>query len=345
MSLRRVLNIVLAIAFLAVLLSWVLSDPVASASVSGLNLTPNIWLPLVLKDHPGLAQTATTTPTPTGTPTATATHTPTTSATPTHTPTATATHTPTASATPTHTPTATATSGTCGQIDSALSTLTVTNDTIWADGAQAATVTVSVFDNCNQPVSGQVVLLNSSRGGFDIITLLSQVGNQSAFIVQSVTVGTSILTATVNPLSDPVVLNQTGTVNFVCVNGAGSPFSSFPQDVQFGFTNPQNPPTPLTRSLRSLTITWDDQTDTRLLTTVKMGDTVIWSSGGVTSPFTINDGDWTNPDRTINPGRSRGLVLTYNASAAGGTYILNPITWDDGAGGSICTSMPVTANR
>jgi hypothetical protein len=206
-------------------------------------------------------------------------------------------------------------------------------------------VTVAVFDNCGQPVNGQVVELNSSRGALDVITLISQVGNQSTFIVQSDTVGTSILTATVNPASDPVVLNQTGTVTFVCVNGAGSPFSFTATDVQFGFSNPQNPPTPLTRSLRSLTVTWNDQSDTRLLTTVKMGATVIWSSGGVTSPFTINVGDWTNPDRTINPGVSGSLVLTYNAAAAGGTYTLNPITWDDGAGGSICTSTPVTANR
>jgi hypothetical protein len=224
--------------------------------------------------------------------------------------------------------------------------LTVTNDTIWADGAQAATVTVSVFDNCNQPVPGQVVLLNSSRGGFDIITLLSQVGNQSTFIVQSDTVGTSTLTATVNPLSDPVVLNQTGTVNFVCVNGAGSPFSFVPSDVQFGFNNPQNPPTPLTRSLRALTITWDDLSDARRLTSVKMSATVIWSNaGGVTSPFTINVGDWISPNRTINPGASKGLTLSYNAPAAGGAYTLNPNVWDDGAGGSICTSTPVTANR
>jgi hypothetical protein len=208
------------------------------------------------------------------------------------------------SATPTPTPTVTNTPSTCGQIDPALSTLTVTDATVWADGTQAATVTVAVFDNCGQPVSGPAVGLNSSRGAFDIITEISWVGNQHTFIFRSDIVGTSILTATVNPASDPVVLNQIGTLNFVCVNGAGSPFSFTVTDVQFGFSNPQNPPTPLMRSLRSLTITWDDQTDTRLLTTVKMGATVIWSSGGVTSPFTINVGDWTNPDRTINPGRT-----------------------------------------
>jgi Big-like domain-containing protein len=336
MTLRRVLNIVLAIAFLAVLSSWVLSDPVAGASVSGLDLTPNIWLPLILKNHSDPAQTTT----------ATATHTLTASATPTYTPTATVTHTPTASATPTHTPTVTATPSTCGQIDPALSTLTVTDDTVWADGAQAATVTVAVRDNCSQPMPDLPVGLTSSHGVLDDWTEVSWIGNQHNFIVQSDSVGTSTFTAFIDPSGQNVPVTQTGTVTFVCLmGGAGSPFGFTPQEVQFAFSNPQNPPTPLTRSLRSLTITWDDQTATRLLTAVKMGATVIWSSGGVTSPFTINDGDWTSPDRTIDPGVSRSLVLTYSASAVGGTYTLNPIIWDEGAGGRICTSTPVTANR
>jgi len=172
------------------------------------------------------------------------------------------------------------------------------------------------------------------------------VGNQSTFIVQSDTVGTSILTATMNAASDPVVLNQTGTVTFVCVNGAGSPFSFTATDVQFGFSNPHNPPTPLTRSLQSLTVTWDDQTDTRRLTSVKMGATVIWSNaGGVTSPFTIDIADWISPNRTINPGASRSLTLSFNTPAAGGAYTLNPNIWDDGAGGSECIAAPVSANR
>jgi hypothetical protein len=77
-----------------------------------------------------------------------------------------------------------------------------------------------------------------------------------------------------------------------------------------------------------------------------MGATVIWSNaGGVTSPFTINVGDWISPNRTINPGASRSLTLSYNAPAAGSTYTLNPNVWDDGAGGSQCTAAPVSANR
>ncbi len=295
-------------------------------------------------------------PTPTPTPTPTNTFTPTPTATPTLLPTDTSTPantaTPTSTDTPTETPVPTDTPPGCGFIDGDASdgigsTLTVANSTVWADGAQAATVTVSVFDNCNQPVSGQVVVLNSSRGGFDIITLLSQVGNQTIFIVQSDEVGTSTFDAEINPVSpSPVAVTQTGNATFVCVNGAGSPLSFVPTDVQFGFTNPQNPPAPLTHALRALTITWDDQTDTRRLVSVKMGSTVIWSNaGGVTSPFTINVGDWISPNRTINPGTSRSLTLSLSAPAAGGTYTLNPNMWDDGAGGSQCTAAPVSANR
>jgi hypothetical protein len=95
-----------------------------------------------------------------------------------------------------------------------------------------------------------------------------------------------------------------------------------------------------------MTITWDDQTDTRRLTSVKMLSTVIWSNaGGVTSPFTINVGDWISPNRTINPGTSKSLTLSFSAPAAGGAYTLNPNSWDDGGGGSICTSAPVSVNR
>jgi len=224
--------------------------------------------------------------------------------------------------------------------------LTVTNGTQWADGVQGATVVVSVFDNCNQPISGLTVQLSSSRGALDIITPLFQTGNQSTFVVSSINLGTSTLSAVIDPAGLNLTMTQTGTATFVCVSGSGSPLAFFPQDVQYGFGNPQNPPAPFAHTLRALTVTWDDQGGTRKLMTVKMGATVIWSSGsGVTSPFTINVTDWTSISRTINPGASRSLVLSYNVSAAGGTYTLNPVTWDDGAGSNICASAPVSASR
>jgi hypothetical protein len=212
----------------------------------------------------------------------------------------------------------------------------------------AATVTVSVFDNCGQPVSGQIVALASSRGSLDTITLLSQMGNQVVFLVKSPNAGTATLTATINPATTPVNVTQTGTANFVCVNGSGSPVSFTAQDVKFDFTNPQNPPAPLSHSLRTLTVTWDDQNDTRLLMTIKMGATLIWKDpGGVTSPFTANVTDWQGGanNRTINPGMGQGLTLVFNAAAAGGTYTLSPIIWDDGSGGNICASLPASVTR
>ncbi len=190
------------------------------------------------------------------------------------------------------------------------------------------------------------VELDSSRGALDTITPLFQTGNQSTFVVSSVNLGTSTLTAIIDPASLNLPITQTGTATFVCVSGNGSPLAFFPQDVQYGFANPQNPPAPFAHTLRALTVTWDDQGGTRKLMTVKMGATVIWNSGsGVNSPFTINVADWTSISRTINPGASKSLVLSYNVSAAGGTYTLNPISWDDGSGGNICASAPVSATR
>jgi hypothetical protein len=192
------------------------------------------------------------------------------------------------------------------------------------------------------------VALISSRGGLDEPPIeLSWIGHVHTFIVQSGNVGASIFTAFIDPSTANVPVTPTGPVTFVCMNGAGSPFSFTATDVQFGFSNPQNPPTPLTRSLQALTITWDDQSDTRRLTSVKMGATVIWSNaGGVASFFTIDIPDWIpGANRTINPGASRSLTLSFNTPAAGGTYTLNPNIWDDGGGGSECIAAPVSANR
>jgi len=184
-----------------------------------------------------------------------------------------------------------------------------------------------------------------TRGVFDAITPLSAVGNTHTFIVSSTTVGVSTLTARVFDQGN-LALQQTPTVNFVCLNGAGSALSFTAQDVQFAYANPQNPPPPLTHVLSSLTVTWDDQSDTRLLVSVKMGATVIWSNAGVTSPFTIDADDWIiGANRSIAPGASKSLVLTFNVSALGGTYTLNPVDWDDGAGGNVCTSAPVSVTR
>jgi Big-like domain-containing protein len=288
--------------------------------------------------------TPTPTPSPTNTFTPSPTFTPTPSITPTGTPANTATPTSTDTETPTLVPSATPQG--CGFIDGTRSTLTVSTSAVWADGQQAATLTISVFDNCGQPIPNLPVGLASSRGGLDGWTEVSWIGNQHTFIVHSGNVGTSTFAAYIDPSGQNVPVTHTGTVSFVCMNGSDSGFSFTPQDVQFGFTNPQNPPTPLTRSLRAVTITWDDQSGTRRLTAVKVGVTVVWSNAaGVTSPFTINVGDWISPNRTIYPGTSRNVVLSFNAPVKPGTYTLNPNIWDDGAGGSQCTASPVSANR
>ena len=279
--------------------------------------------------------------------TATPTSTPTSTSTPTATPTFTPSPTPVESATPTDTETPTPTAS-CGTIDPNRSILTVSNATQWADGVLAATVTVAVLDNCGQPVNGQTVALASSRGSLDTITLLPPTGNQFVFIVQSSTVGTATLTATINPATTPLNITQTGTANFVCVNGVPSPFNFTPLDTQFIFTNPQNPPAPLDQSLYALKVTWDDQNGTRRLISIKMGNNLIWKvPAGVTSPLTINVGDWqgSTNNRTIGAGTDNGLVLSFNVPTTGGTYTLSPVVWQDGSSGNLCTSLPVSVTR
>ena len=173
-------------------------------------------------------------------------------------------------------------------------------------------------------------------------------GNQFVFLVRSINLGVATLTATINPLTAPLNITQTGTASFVCLNGSGSPLSFTPGDVQFAFTNPQNPPAPLAHTLRTLTVTWDDQNDTRRLLTIKMGHNAVWKdNSGATSPLTINVTDWIGSanSRTIAPGASQSLTLTFSGVAAGSTYALSPVIWDDGSGGNICASLPASATR
>lgn len=295
---------------------------------------------------PAVEPRPTPTPTPTFTPTPTSTNTFT--PTPSDTPTLAASDTPTPSQTPTpsDTPTETASPVGCGFADPDNSTLTASPTTQWADGETAITVIVTVIDNCELPLSGQAIELTSSRPSEDDIELLFQSGNQATFTVKSSTLGLATLTATLNPASaSPVTLTTQPLVTFVCLNGAGSSLSFNAQQVQFAFSNPQNPPMPATKLLRTLTITWDDQSDARRLVSVTMGATVIWSSAGVTSPHTINVGDWISAARNISPGASKSLVLTFNVSSLGGTYTLDPVEWDDGSGAGLCTSAAVSATR
>jgi hypothetical protein len=292
-------------------------------------------------------------PTPTPTPTPTNTNTPTFTPTPTPPPTDTGTppvtDTPTPTDTPTDTPGPTATVEGCGQPDPAASTVTASTPGIWADGTQGATITVALVDNCGFPLSGQVnpVQLTSSRGALDETpVMLTQTGNQFIFVVKSRNVGQSEYTAVVNPLTNPVPLNQKPIIAFMCINGSGSPVTFTGQDVQFSFLNPQNPPTPLGRTLRTLALNWSDLGGTRRLVNIKLGPTIIWSSvAGAASPLTINVADWTSPNRVINPGVTRNLVLNFTAPVAGGAYNLTQIVWDDGAGGSQCTSAPLSVTR
>ncbi|MBI5406211.1 MAG: putative Ig domain-containing protein, partial [Nitrospirae bacterium] len=85
---------------------------------------------------------------------------------------------------------------------------------VYSDGVSASTVTITVRDIYNNPVTGSTVVLSSSRGGLDLITQPAGVTDGNGQIigtVASTSTGDAVITATVN---GSVVLTQTATINF-----------------------------------------------------------------------------------------------------------------------------------
>jgi hypothetical protein len=190
----------------------------------------------------------------------------------------------------------------------------------------------------------KTVVITSTRGVTDTIAPASAVTNasgQASFTVNSSTVGTSTYWAT--DTSDGVTVAQQPTVNFVCVTGLALGITSgSDQFVQVSFTNG----TGITRRLSSLAITWPDSPTSRLLSTAHLQGVLIWTGAGDnTSPITLSGSStpaWdATGNRTINNGFSKTLRLTYNFAVSGSGSFVVVAAWDNGAGGSICTSPTV----
>jgi hypothetical protein len=212
---------------------------------------------------------------------------------------------------------------------------------VQADGSSFSTLVVTLKDGVGNPVAGKTVVITSTRSLSDTITTVSGTTNavgQATFTVKSVYVGSSVYTAT--DTTDGVTVTQTATVNFVCVTGTALGITSgSDQFIQVFFTNS----TGITRRLYSLAITWPDNPTTRQLDTTHLENILIWTgSGNNTSPITLSDTStpaWdASGNRIINNGFSKTLKLTYNfAVSSTGSFVI-VASWDNNAGGSICTA-------
>ncbi len=337
------------------------STPVtAVASFPGCTFTPPSYNLVPINDIPDVNFVADCPATATPTATVMPTDTPGgDTATPTQT--ATDTPTPTETQTPTITPTPSATSiCTSGQFDDSKSTVSLqspTNGIVQSDGTSAATLVVTLFDKCANPITNTVVSLSSSRGNPpDIISTLSagsdttNTNGQAFFTVKSLVMSPwdasanggngdftpSVLTAhyAANTLSN------TRNVKFVCARGEGLPLGGN-NEVFWQFTNN----TGLARRLVRVDVTWPQATG-RLLQVLQFNSTTIWNLGANFSPVTINSNWVGSPtSRNLNDATAKTLLVTFNFLVTGGQQYTVKAFWDDSNGNSVCDSGSVTVIR
>ena len=239
----------------------------------------------------------TDTPTPTDTATATITPGGANTATPTQSQTPTQTQTPTK--TPTRTATAPCTSGVFDDSKSSVSLQSPTNGIVQADGTSKATLVVTLFDNCANPITGQLVSMSSTRVGTDIISALAagsdttNASGQAFFTVASSVISPwdptanggvgAFVPSVMSARENATTLSSTRNVTFVCVRGEGLPTGGG-GEVNWQFTNN----TGLTRRLVRVDVTWPQSTG-RLLQALQFpSGTTIWNLGANFSPVTIN---------------------------------------------------------
>jgi hypothetical protein len=257
----------------------------------------------------------------------------------------TATPTPTFTPSPTPTPPCVA-----NKVDLTRSNLTVSNSPQWSDNQSLMNVQVILNDNCGAAISdGRTVTLFTSRGISDTWSLNTRIANTYYFDVRSAFIGTTTFTATVNqdgPGIGPLLTIPLAPPNgsFVCVTGVAD-VSASPNSLQVLYSNPALPS--LNRRLNALTITWPNGSG-RTVNTVSFGNSanIIWNGPPANPPaLTINSGQWTSINRNIVTGTSRPLQINFNGSVTPGsgtwTYTITA-SWDDGFGGSLCQSPPVT---
>ena len=118
---------------------------------------------------------------------------------------------------------------TVGLVNAGTSTVVASPASVPADGATAATITVTLKDANGNRVAGKTVTLVSSRGGADTISAASGVSSAAGivtFTVQSTTTGTAVFSATDS--TDNLAITETATVLVLTVGAQGPQASPNP---------------------------------------------------------------------------------------------------------------------
>ncbi len=172
-----------------------------------------------------------------------------------------------------------------GAVNNGTSTVGASPASVPADGSTTSTVTVTLKDQFNNPVSGKSVTLSSSRGATDTISAASGPSDSSGivtFTVKSSTEGTATFTA----VGDSITITQTATVTFTATTGSITIIKdSIPDSgVNFNFSG----------DLGDFSL--DDDTDDTLLNQITFSNLTPGSYDVVESDFS----DWDLTDLSCN---------------------------------------------
>ncbi|MCK5259594.1 MAG: Ig-like domain-containing protein, partial [Candidatus Omnitrophica bacterium] len=103
-----------------------------------------------------------------------------------------------------------------GPIDANVSTVSVLPVSVPADGFSMSIITVTVYDQYSNPISGKAVSATSHRGGVDVINIGNMTNSSGVVIgtISSTVVGTATITVIADPPGENVTITQTADVLF-----------------------------------------------------------------------------------------------------------------------------------
>ncbi|MCK5013393.1 MAG: Ig-like domain-containing protein, partial [Candidatus Omnitrophica bacterium] len=101
-------------------------------------------------------------------------------------------------------------------IDADVSMVSAVPLTVPADNVSNSTVTVTLYDEFSNPVSGKAVSLSSSRGGVDVLNISGSTDASGVITgtISSTVVGTATVTAVGDPSGENITITQTVDVAF-----------------------------------------------------------------------------------------------------------------------------------
>lgn len=243
---------------------------------------------------------------------------------------------------------------------------------LWADNTEETRITVVLRDNCGtgNPITdpayleGNIelqVLPNDRRPdqNGDVFIFDQRVGNDTfVWRVRSRKMGVSYYSALVAETAGgprTVTLNPPpgSEVNYTCLLASPQaiPNASL---MQILYTMPPAPYSQMQKRLTRLRIDWPAN-GSRYISSIAFGspNNVIWTipgnpAGSNQSPLEIADGNsspftWLLTNRTVFMGAGRSLLVAFNYEYdQPGLSYTTTATWDDGQGGRVCSSLPLT---